>query len=678
VSNASVGAYTIVPSGAQGTGLTNYTIGYSNGTLTVGAASLQITAASTNKVYGATLNPTEYSVTGLLSGDSVTNLTLASAGSVSNATVGSYPISASGASGVGLANYTIGYNSGTLTVGAASLQITAGDTNKVYGATLNPTAYSVAGLLNGDTVTNLTLASSGSVSNAAVGGYAISASGASGVGLANYTIGYNSGTLTVGAASLQITAGDTNKVYGTTLNPVAYSVTGLLNGDSVTNVTLTSPGSAGTATVGGYAINASGASGVGLANYTVGYTSGTLTVSAASLLVTAVDTNKVYGATLNPAVYTVAGLVNGDSVTNVTLVSTGSVGTAAVGSYAINASGALGVGLTNYAIGYADGTLTVGAANLIITAENTNKVYGATLNPTGYGIAGLLNGDTVTNVTLASAGSVSNAPVGSYTITGSGASGAGLTNYTIGYSNGTLTVSAASLLITAGSTNKVYGGTLNPTVFVAAGLVNGDSVTSVTLASAGSVSNAVVGSYAISAADAAGTGLTNYSITYSNGVLLVTPAVLTAQAHDKTRAYGQPNPDLTISYSGFVNGEGTNVLTTLPSASTVATTSSAPGGYTITVTGGSDENYTVNTVHGTLTITGPGSTTIATVEFVGGGNVRVAGTGDANVNYKVEASVDLKTWTLLGTAPSNETGTFEYIDTTTAGVPMRYYRVATP
>ena len=602
VSNAPVGNHAITAGGAAGTGLTNYTIGYSNGVLTVNAASLLITAGSTNKIYGATLNPAAFTVTGLLNGNTVTNVTLASSGSVSNAPVGSYDIVASGALGAGLTNYSLGYSNGTLTVSAAGLVITAGNTNKVYGATLNATGFAVAGLLNGDSVTNVTLSSAGSGSNAPVGGYAINASGALGLGLTNYSIGYSNGTMTVGTASLLITAGNTNKIYGTTLNPTQFTATGLLNDDSVTNVTLTSSGSVSNAAVGSYAINPGGALGVGLTNYSIGYSNGTLSVNAAGLLVTAGNTNKTYGATLNPTQYTVTGLLNGDTVTNVTLTSSGSVSNAAMGSYPINASAALGVGLANYSLGYSNGTLTVSAAGLVITAGNTNKVYGATLNATGFAVAGLLNGDSVTNVTLSSAGSGSNAPVGGYAINASAAQGAGLTNYTIGYSNGALVVNAAGLLIAAHDTNKVYGATLNPAGCTISGLLNADAVTNVTLVSAGSISNAPVGSYAIIASAAQGVGLTNYTIGYSNGTLAVGMASLLLTPANMLKFYGTTQNPTVYSVAGLLNGDTvTNVVLSCAGAETNAPV----GSYSITASSAQGvglTNYAITYNVGMMTV----------------------------------------------------------------------------
>ena len=172
--------------------------------------------------------------------------------------------------------------------------------------------------------------------------------------------------------------------------------------------------------------------------------------------------------------------------------------------------------------------------------------------------------------------------------------------------------------------------------------------------------------------------LGNYVVVTNQGALIVTQAVLIAKADDKSRAYGQPNPVFTISYEGFVNGENTNVLDELPTVTSAATNSSAPGSYPITTAGGSDDNYAMSTVNGTLTVTAPGPVTIRAVAFMATGNLRIAGTGDANVNYKIEASSNLASWTEIGRALADESGAFEYVDEVAGNYPARYYRVAMP
>jgi hypothetical protein len=85
--------FAIVPSAAAGTGLANYTISYVNGKLKVDPALLAITASDRTKTYGdaVTLAETEFTTAGLVSGDSVTSVTLASTGAVATAQVACSP-----------------------------------------------------------------------------------------------------------------------------------------------------------------------------------------------------------------------------------------------------------------------------------------------------------------------------------------------------------------------------------------------------------------------------------------------------------------------------------------------------------------------------------------------------------------------------------------------------------
>ena len=68
--------------------------------------------------------------------------------------------------------------------------------------------------------------------------------------------------------------------------------------------------------------------------------------------------------------------------------------------------------------------------------------------------------------------------------------------------------------------------------------------------------------------------------------------------------YGAALPTLTASYTGFVNGDSTASLTTLPTLSTTATAAShVPGNpYAITASGAVDPDYTITYVSGHLTV----------------------------------------------------------------------------
>lgn len=84
--------------------------------------------------------------------------------------------------------------------------------------------------------------------------------------------------------------------------------------------------------------------------------------------------------------------------------------------------------------------------------------------------------------------------------------------------------------------------------------------------------------------------------------LTVNKAALTITADDQVKFEGQPNPTLTVTYSGFVLGETAAVLLTPPIVATTAATNSPAGTYPITVTGASAANYTISFVNGTMTI----------------------------------------------------------------------------
>ena len=135
--------------------------------------------------------------------------------------------------------------------------------------------------------------------------------------------------------------------------------------------------------------------------------------------------------------------------------------------------------------------------------------------------------------------------------------------------------------------------------------IDGENL-SIVYASVGDTAGAQVGSYAIAGSLSDGTGFaSNYSVTLTNGTLTVNPAPLTITADNQAKVYGAPLPALTASYSGFVNGECSTCLTTLPTLTTTATCSShvCDGPCTITAAGAVDPNYTISYVAGALTVT---------------------------------------------------------------------------
>ena len=60
----------------------------------------------------------------------------------------------------------------------------------------------------------------------------------------------------------------------------------------------------------------------------------------------------------------------------------------------------------------------------------------------------------------------------------------------------------------------------------------------------------------------------NYSFSYTDGELTIDKAALMATADDKSKIYGDVNPTLTISYTGFVGTDDESVLDVTPTVTT--------------------------------------------------------------------------------------------------------------
>ena len=78
----------------------------------------------------------------------------------------------------------------------------------------------------------------------------------------------------------------------------------------------------------------------------------------------------------------------------------------------------------------------------------------------------------------------------------------------------------------------------------------------------------------------------DYSTATATVNLTVNKAILTVTANNASNVYGTANPAFTPTYSGFVNGDTSAVLTGSPSLTTTATAASPVGSYTITAAAG--------------------------------------------------------------------------------------------
>ena len=338
-----------------------------------------------------------------------------------------------------------------------------------------------------------------------------------------------------------------------------------------------------------------------------------VTVSAniipALLTVTATAYNKVYdGTTSAGATPTIASgsLVAGDTAAFNETYNTKSVGT----SRTLTAAGSVndGNGGKNYVVTFATSNMgQITARAITVTAATNTKTYDGTTSATATPTitsGSLVAGDTAA---FTETSDTKNAGTGkTLTATGSVSDGNGGKNYVVTFATSNMgQITARAITVTAATNTKTYDGTTSATAtptITSGSLVAGDTAaftetfdtknagTGKTLTATGSVND--------------GNGGENYVVTFATSNMgQITARVLTVTANNQSRAYGAANPSLTYTFTGFVNGDTSASLTTLPTFSTTAINASHVGTYPIQAAGAVDPNYSISYVNGTLTVT---------------------------------------------------------------------------
>jgi gliding motility-associated-like protein len=251
-------------------------------------------------------------------------------------------------------------------------------------------------------------------------------------------------------------------------------------------------------------------------------------------------------------------------------------------------------GIGNYS-GTTSQTFQITKANLTIRAEDKSKIFGEADPEFTVTYAGLVNGEqtTVLNGTLAFS-RAQGEDVGTYAITASGLTS---DNYAITFKTGTLTITKKSVVDQVFSIatipSAVYTGLAQrPEPEVKDGskmmVLNTDYTLSYT-------ANTNAGTATVRV-----TGIGNYSGTTTQ-TFTITKAALIITAEDKSKVYGEADPEFTVKYTGLVNGEQATVL-----GGTLSITREAGenvGSYTITASGLTSGNYVITYETGILDIT---------------------------------------------------------------------------
>ena len=245
---------------------------------------------------------------------------------------------------------------------------------------------------------------------------------------------------------------------------------------------------------------------------------------------------------------------------------------------------------------------TIEPVKLKAKVNSTSRTYGE-VNPNfTITYSGFVNGDNenvlTTKPTVTTTANEKSA-VGTYPIK---ISGGKAKNYTLEYEQGELTVNKASLSIQVMDASKVYGSN-NPTFTLGySGLKNEETVPEWTTApkfTTTATKESGTGTYEVSVT----CDPKNYEIvTNTSGKLTIKKAPLNIKANNTTMDYCGTMPSYSFTYSGFVNDDTEDALTTKPSIATEATATSNAGTYTITPEGAQANNYDFTYTAGTLTI----------------------------------------------------------------------------
>lgn len=621
-------------------GSSNYNAVSSSAT-TVTLAKVNLTMSgvtAANKEYdgnnSATLSFAAASLNGVVSGDSSSDISFSSAsatGTFTSTAVGTnIPVTVSGVTLTGTkaaSSYTLTQPTGvTADIETATRTLAFATTtySKTYGdADFTVTATPSAGT---GTITYSSTGSGCSV-NTNTGEVTISSVGSCQISASIATDGTYSAastttpvSITVNAKPLTITGmtaadKDFDDSDSATLSFTGASLVGVVGSDAVT---INSSGATGTFASPNVGTNiAVTASGVGLSgakasNYTLSAQPATTAdISARALTITATSQAITYGDSTPTPAFTTSGLQGNDAIASVTFTYSGANAPnapTASGSYSITPSAAVfsSGSASNYTFSYTPGTYDIDTASQTISfAALADKDYGDSafsVSATSSSNLSVSFTSTTTSVCTVSGSTVTIVAAGTCTIR---ASQAGNGNYSAAPNvDQTFTINQASLVITASSATVDYGDPV-PTITPSySGFVYGQSA--VNLSTAPTCATTYVTSSnagSTPTTSCSGAAADNYSISYVPGSVTINQVSVSITAASFSLTYGDAVPTVTASYSGFVNGQDSTALSTLPTCSTTYTpTSNAGTTPSTSCSGAAATNYTFTYTNGSVTI----------------------------------------------------------------------------
>jgi len=448
------------------------------------------------------------------------------------------------------------------------------------------------------------------------------------------------------------------------------------------------------------------------ASYVAVTSSVPLNVRKMDLTITANNASKVYGASLPTLSVSYSSFANGDTPASLdTPVELFTTATAASPAdfYSITPSGATSA---NYSIILVEGVLAVTPAPLTITANHTNKVYGAPLPVMTAAYSGLVNGDTPTSLdtpVVLTTSATAASPAGLYPISPGEATSA---NYSIAFVDGQFTITKAGTIgLLSSSQNPALPGQEITFTFVPSAvppgagtptgtvqfkindintgspalLVGGAASLNISIPTAGT--HEVLAEYA---GDGNFTGVTNNLVPAQ---FINTPPVANTDVIERWPTNGA-KVQIAVLLSNDTDADGDTI--TFTSVSAVSANGGGitrngdwihyapPEGFTsedeFTYTIADSRGQTaIGTVQVTIKVDTVPSPNLAITDL-GNGSFLIRFDAIPDKTYRIEYTEDMNTpdWQTLGSGTADEVGILEYLDTPPGGTPRRFYRSVYP
>jgi hypothetical protein len=349
-------------------------------------------------------------------------------------------------------------------------------------------------------------------------------------------------SLTVNKRELQVIADDQSRVYGEPNAAFTLDYSGFVNGDDAGDLD-TEPtaecDAAAQSDAGSYFITPSGGSDN---HYSFEYIAGYLTVTKAPLDITVDDAERIYGDENPEFNWIYSGFVNDDDESDLDALPEGTTPAGPesdAGSYPISVAGG---GDNNYEFVINEGILQVLKAELSGSPDDQAKIYGEPNPEFTYTFTGFRNEDnagdldTVPEV-VTTADETS--PVGTYILSMIPYQDG---NYTISYTDDTLTIEKALLNVTVEDVIR-YEGESNPEfTLLYSGFVNNNTeedVDELPVVSCDADESSPAGNYTI---EVSGGSDDNYNLLTSDGLLIVQEEPDAIRNQNQMEFSTYPNP----------------------------------------------------------------------------------------------------------------------------------------